>query len=78
VQEPHKELIVEARSRVKIHPDRSRSALSSLPWEESAQRLAQDFRHEALDRASASSLNLLNMHSHPSPQAGLCVKLFGI
>jgi len=49
VQEPHKELIVESRSTVRIHPVRSRYAASSLPWEESAQRLAQDFGLEALE-----------------------------
>src|SRR5450756_2326589 len=42
VQEPHKELIVDSRSKVEVHIDRDRDARPSPPWEESAQPLAQD------------------------------------
>jgi transglutaminase-like putative cysteine protease len=49
VQEPHKELIVESRSRVKIDSNESQNVFASLPWEESAQRLALDYRREALE-----------------------------
>ncbi len=48
VQEPHKELIVEARSQVRIDGDASLTTADSLPWEESARRLARDHRPEAL------------------------------
>ena len=48
VQEPHKELIVEARSQVRIDRDASLTTADSLPWEESARRLAHDHRPAAL------------------------------
>jgi transglutaminase-like putative cysteine protease len=48
VEEPHKLLIVEATSQVKID-NRSRSAAGiSRPWEESAKSLAQDRSNEGL------------------------------
>jgi transglutaminase-like putative cysteine protease len=49
VQEPHKELVVESRSKVKIGADESRDTFASLPWEDSTQRLALDYRREALE-----------------------------
>lgn len=49
VQEPHEELIVEARSEVVIAGQGSRSSLPSLPWEESARSLAEDHSPEGLN-----------------------------
>lgn len=48
VEEPHKELIVEAKSQVEIErPPISQTTLSR-PWEESASPLAKDLSHEGL------------------------------
>ena len=49
VQEPHEELVVEAKSEVVIAGHASRSTLPSLPWEESARTLADDHSPEGLD-----------------------------
>ena len=46
IQEPHRELIVEARSEVALHPAPEPSA--ELPWEASAQALAQAGTPEAI------------------------------
>ena len=48
VQEPHKELVVESRSRVAIGTDPSVTTSRSLPWEESAQPLSEDHSAEGL------------------------------
>jgi transglutaminase-like putative cysteine protease len=42
IQEPHKELVVEARSQVTVEPDQTQNALSTLPWEEAAALLPID------------------------------------
>jgi transglutaminase-like putative cysteine protease len=49
VQEAHRELVVEARSKVRIDEDERRNTAVSLPWEESAQQLAHDYSPEALE-----------------------------
>jgi len=49
VQEAHRELVVEAHSKVRINQDERRNTAVSLPWEESAQRLAHDYSPEALE-----------------------------
>ena len=49
VQEPHKELVVEARSKVKIDEDERRSVATYRPWEDSAQRLSEDYSRDALE-----------------------------
>lgn len=48
VQEPHKELVVEARSEVVVRPDAAVNDVLSPPWEESTQALGRDHRPEAL------------------------------
>jgi len=49
VQHPHKELVVESRSKVKIDEDQRHNVATSLPWEESAQQLVQDRSPDALE-----------------------------
>ena len=49
VQEPHKKLIVEAKSEVVVTPDTSIADRASLPWEQSTDCLALDHSAEALD-----------------------------
>ena len=49
VQEPHKELVVEARSEVVKDSDAVRDARLSLPWEASTGPVAQDHRPEGLE-----------------------------
>ncbi len=49
VQEPHKELVVEARSKVNIDSDPSHRERPTLPWEESTQRLSQDHSRAGLE-----------------------------
>ena len=48
VQEPHKELIVEARSEVIVNGDAAPVPSTSLPWEESTRAIARDHSPEAL------------------------------
>jgi transglutaminase-like putative cysteine protease len=48
VQEPHEQLVVEARSKVVVTDDADRNAQSSLPWEESTRPLAHDYSPEGL------------------------------
>jgi transglutaminase-like putative cysteine protease len=48
VQEPHRELIVEAKSEVVVNGTAELTALTSLPWEESSQSLALDHSPEGL------------------------------
>ncbi|MGI4828174.1 MAG: transglutaminase family protein [Janthinobacterium lividum] len=48
VQEPHRELVVEARSEVVVRPDADANAVTSPPWEESTRSLGQDHSPEAL------------------------------
>ena len=48
VEEPHKELVVESRSRVAISSDPSLATAQSLPWEASAWSLAEDHTPEGL------------------------------
>jgi len=49
VREPHRELAVEARSEVVIDPGERAIGESSLPWEQSAQALANDHSAIGLD-----------------------------
>ena len=49
VQEPHEELVVEAKSEVAIASDADRSARMSLPWDESAGALAGDHSPDGLE-----------------------------
>jgi transglutaminase-like putative cysteine protease len=49
VQEPHKELIVEARSEVEKNSNTPGSANPSMPWEESTGALGDDHSTEGLD-----------------------------
>lgn len=49
VQEPHKELIVEARSAVTIHADAGARPTCSTPWDEVARRLPDDLSPAGLD-----------------------------
>jgi len=49
VQESHKELVVEARSKVKIDKDGAQASATSLPWELSTQRVTLDYSRGALD-----------------------------
>lgn len=49
VQERHKELVVEARSRVIASAHRTSWPQHTLPWEEAAISLAADQSHEGLD-----------------------------
>ena len=50
VQEPHKKLIVEAKSEVRIHQDAFRKLpSSSLPWEEVVRLLPDDLSPEGLE-----------------------------
>lgn len=48
VQEPHEQLVVEARSKVVVIGDEDRQAQPSPPWEESTRLLADDLNLEAL------------------------------
>ncbi len=48
VEEPHKELVVEARSRIEIDREPIPKEAVSRPWEESAKPLAADRSEEAL------------------------------
>jgi transglutaminase-like putative cysteine protease len=48
VQEPHKELIVEAKSEVSVDHTADPSPGSSLSWEQSARSLADDYSPEGL------------------------------
>ena len=48
VQEPHKELIVEAKSEVVVNGGAGLTSPSSLPWEESSRSLALDRSAEGL------------------------------
>lgn len=48
LEEPHKELVVEARSRVSIDRESTPDGTTSLPWEESAKALGEDRSVEAL------------------------------
>ena len=48
VEEPHKVLIVEAKSQVEIESQANPATNLSLPWEESARSLAQDRSDEGL------------------------------
>lgn len=49
IQEPHKELVVEAKSEVAVNSNAALSAASSLPWEESTRALANDHSRAALE-----------------------------
>lgn len=49
VQEPHKQLVVEARSEVVIDSDAARRQLPSPAWEESTRPLASDHTAEGLE-----------------------------
>lgn len=49
VQEPHRRLIVEAKSEVVRTSDAVRNTRPSLPWEESTQALANDHTSEGLN-----------------------------
>src|ERR1700722_12560863 len=49
IQEPHRELVVEARSQVKIEETAKPSPAQSLPWEEVAQSLPADQSPEGLE-----------------------------
>ncbi len=48
IEEPHKELIVEARSQVAIDPGTTPQLADSLPWEQSAGSLSEDHTPEGL------------------------------
>jgi transglutaminase-like putative cysteine protease len=48
VQEPHKELIVEAKSEVSVDHTADPSPRTFLPWEQSARSLADDYNPEGL------------------------------
>jgi transglutaminase-like putative cysteine protease len=48
VEEPHKVLIVEAKSQVEINSQLNSATSLSLPWEESARSLTQDLSEEGL------------------------------
>jgi transglutaminase-like putative cysteine protease len=49
IQEPHKQLVVEARSEVAVDGDRQRVPADSPPWEEAARLLAADHSAAALE-----------------------------
>jgi transglutaminase-like putative cysteine protease len=49
IQEPHKELVVESRSAVKLDNDSSSSTQESPPWEEVVARLEKDQSPAALE-----------------------------
>ena len=49
VQELHKELVVEARSKVRIDKSPAQASSASVPWELSMQRVAHDYSREALN-----------------------------
>jgi transglutaminase-like putative cysteine protease len=49
VQEPHKELVVEARSEIIMNPDAANLLRQSLPWEEAVRWLAEDRSAEGID-----------------------------
>jgi len=49
VQEPHKELVVESRSEVKMADGPASSIEDSMPWEEAVQLVAQDQSPAALE-----------------------------
>jgi transglutaminase-like putative cysteine protease len=49
IQEPHKELVVEARSEVIIEEAATRWPSESLPWEEAARSVPNDLNPAALD-----------------------------
>jgi transglutaminase-like putative cysteine protease len=49
VQEPHKELVVEARSEVSVEDDGAGSQQDSLPWEEAVRLVALDQGSAALE-----------------------------
>jgi transglutaminase-like putative cysteine protease len=49
VQEPHKELVVEARSEVSVEDDGAGSQQDSLPWEEAGRLVALDQSSAALE-----------------------------
>jgi transglutaminase-like putative cysteine protease len=49
VQEPHRELVVEARSEVKVADNAAAQPKDSLPWEDAADSLSGDQSSEALE-----------------------------
>ena len=49
VEEPHKELVVEARSEVVVDEDVKDSRISAAPWEQSARSFAKDGSPESLE-----------------------------
>src|ERR1700722_5441492 len=49
IQEPHRELVVEARSQVKIEEKAKPSPALSLPWEEVSRTLPSDQSPEGLE-----------------------------
>jgi transglutaminase-like putative cysteine protease len=49
VQEPHEELIVEAKSEILRGDGTAGNRIESLPWEDSTEALERDHSHEALD-----------------------------
>ncbi len=49
IQEPHKQLVVEARSQVSLDPERRSVPATSRPWEEVARELPEDRTAEALE-----------------------------
>jgi transglutaminase-like putative cysteine protease len=49
IQEPHRELVVEARSKVILEDIPASSTTQDIPWEEAVQLLTTDSRPEALD-----------------------------
>jgi transglutaminase-like putative cysteine protease len=49
IEEPHDELVVEARSQVVMGEIKRDSHISSLPWEEAVKSLPEDLSPEALD-----------------------------
>lgn len=48
VREPHRQLVVEAKSKVAVTGDRDDNAQPTSPWEESTQPLAHDYSAEGL------------------------------
>jgi transglutaminase-like putative cysteine protease len=49
IQEPHRELVVEARSEVKVEGKAAPADKAQLPWEEAAKLVSHDCNSEGLD-----------------------------
>ena len=87
IQEPHRELVVEARSEVRVERDAARSAKALIPWEEAveigflsdpARRVSMLISLDLSRRESAHVRSLPIMRFSRLPLGGQCPRPFWI